>query len=94
MFGNPSSKGYQREASLSLFIKGFIPIASRDLSWIIFYIALSDDCVVMLVMSTSEHGLRRSIDKTVGHFTELDLSVNTKKTKIIIFNSGGPSKFP
>ena len=52
----------------------------------------ADDCVVM---STSETGLQRSIDKTVSHFTELGLSVNVRKTKVLIFNSGGfgPAKF-
>ena len=52
----------------------------------------ADDCVVM---STSESGLQRSIDKTVSHFTELGLSVNVKKTKVLLFNSGGfgPAKF-
>ena len=53
----------------------------------------ADDCVVM---STSEAGLQRSINKTVNHFTELGLSVNTKKTKLVIFNPSGwgPAKFP
>ena len=46
-------------------------------------------------MSTSASGLQRSIDKTVSHFTQLGLSVNTKKTKVLVFNSGGfgPAKF-
>ena len=46
-------------------------------------------------MFTSETGLQRSIDKTRSHFTELGLSVNVKKTKVLIFNSGGfgPAKF-
>ena len=53
----------------------------------------ADDCVVM---STSEAGLQRSIDKTVNHFSELGLFVNTKKTKVVIFNPSGwgPAKFP
>ena len=53
----------------------------------------ADDCVVL---STSEHGLQRSIDRTVSHFAELGLNVNTKKTKTMIFNAGGfgPAKFP
>ena len=52
----------------------------------------ADDCVVM---STSQAGLQRSMDRTVSHFTSLGLSVNTKKTKVLIFNPSGhgPSKF-
>ena len=53
----------------------------------------ADDCVVM---STTETGLQRSIDKTVEHFTKLGLTVNKKKTKCVIFNPSGwgPSRFP
>ena len=53
----------------------------------------ADDCVVM---STSETGLQRSINKTVDHFSELGLTVNSKKTKVMIFNANGfgPAKFP
>ena len=53
----------------------------------------ADDCVVM---STSQEGLQRSITKTVNHFTELVLIVNTKKTKCMIFNptGWGPLQFP
>ena len=53
----------------------------------------ADDCVVM---STSESGLQRSINQTVKHFTELGLLVNTKKTKVVIFNPSGwgPAQFP
>ena len=53
----------------------------------------ADDCVVL---STTESGLQRSIDKTFSHFSELGLTVNKKKTKIMIFNAGGfgPTKFP
>ena len=43
----------------------------------------ADDCVVM---STTQAGLQRSINKTVEHFTNLGLTVNTKKTKCVIFN--------
>ena len=51
--------------------------------------------VYYLVMSTSQAGLQRAINKTVEHFTELGLTVNTKKTKCVIFNptGWGPSKF-
>ena len=53
----------------------------------------ADDCVVL---STSENGLQRSINKTVEHFAGLGLQVNKKKTKIMIFkgNGFGPAKFP
>ena len=40
---------------------------------------LADDCVVL---STTERGLQRSIDKTVSYFSELGLTVNTRKTKV------------
>ena len=52
----------------------------------------ADDCVVM---STSQVGLQRAMDKTTNHFTSLGLSVNVKKTKVFIFNPNGygPSKF-
>ena len=53
----------------------------------------ADDCVVM---STSQAGLQRAINKTVNHFTELGLTVNTRKTKCVIFNPAGwgPLQFP
>jgi hypothetical protein len=53
----------------------------------------ADDCVVM---STSQEGLQRAINKTVDHFTNLGLTINTKKTNCIVFNPSGwgPSKFP
>ena len=53
----------------------------------------ADDCVVM---STTEADLQRSINMTVNHFTELGLSVNTKKTKCVVFNPNGwgPKQFP
>ena len=39
----------------------------------------ADECVVIF---TSEVGLHMSIDRTVGHFAELGLKVNTKKKKL------------
>ena len=39
----------------------------------------ADDCVVL---STSEHGLQRSIDRTVGYFAELGLMSIPKKIKL------------
>ena len=52
----------------------------------------ADNCVVM---SLSQAGLQRAINKTVEHFTELVLTVNTKKPKCMIVNPSGwgPSKF-
>ena len=52
----------------------------------------ADDCVVM---STTQAGLQRSMDKTTNHFASLGLSVNVKKTKVLIFNTSGfgPAKF-
>ena len=46
----------------------------------------ADDCVVM---STSANGLQRSIDKTVNHFTELGLSLNTKPECLMMFHNLG-----
>ena len=46
----------------------------------------ADDFVFM---STSTSVLQRTIDKAVSHFTQIGLSVNTRKTKVIVFNSGG-----
>jgi hypothetical protein len=43
----------------------------------------ADDCVVIF---TTQMGLQRAMDRTVGHFTSLGLSVNLKKTKGLIFN--------
>ena len=53
----------------------------------------ADDCVVM---SQSFVGLQRAIDKTASHFESLGLSINTKKTKVMVFNSRGlkPDKYP
>ena len=46
----------------------------------------ADDVVVL---SLSAKGLQKAIDRTHGFFSELDLSVNTKKTKVMVFNIGG-----
>ena len=53
----------------------------------------ADDTVVM---STTMEGLQRSMDLTSNYFTSLGLSVNVKKTKIMIFNPNGfgPAKYP
>ena len=52
----------------------------------------ADDCVVL---SETERGLQRAMDKTVEHFTSLGLTVNISKTKVLIFNpqGHGPSKY-
>ena len=49
-------------------------------------LAWADDTVVF---SLSEAGLRRSIDKTVSFYQDLGLSVNVKKTKVMVFNKRG-----
>ena len=49
-------------------------------------LAWADDTVVF---SLSEAGLRRSIDKTVSYYQDLGLSVNVKKTKVMVFNKRG-----
>jgi hypothetical protein len=53
----------------------------------------ADDCVVF---SLSQAGLQHSINLTVKFFSDLDLSVNVKKTKVMIFNPRGlgPKFFP
>ena len=52
----------------------------------------ADDCVVF---SRSESGLQNSIRQTVNFFSDLGLSVNVKKTKVMIFNPRGlgPNNF-
>ena len=46
----------------------------------------ADDTVCF---SLSEGGLQRSIDRTVAFFSNLGLSINVKKTKIMVFNKRG-----
>jgi hypothetical protein len=46
----------------------------------------ADDCVLI---SQSQSGLQRAIDKAVGFFNELGLSVNTKKTQCMVMNKRG-----
>ena len=43
----------------------------------------------LVILSSSEAGLQKSIDKTFSFYQNLGLDINTKKTKIIIFNCGG-----
>ena len=47
----------------------------------------ADDCVVM---STTQGGYQRAMDRTVNHFESLGLYVNDKKTKVLVsFQVGG-----
>ena len=46
----------------------------------------ADDCAIF---SLSEKGLQNSIDLTSNFFQSLGLPVNTKKTKVMVFNVGG-----
>ena len=43
----------------------------------------------LVILSSSEAGLQKSIDKTFSFYQNLGLDINTKKTKVMIFNSGG-----
>ena len=43
----------------------------------------------LVLLSSSNTGLQNSIDKTYSFYQELGLDINTKKTKVMIFNWGG-----
>ena len=43
----------------------------------------------LVILSSSAKGLQNSIDKTFSFYQNLGLEINTKKTKVIIFNCGG-----
>ena len=43
----------------------------------------------LVILSSSEKGLQKSIDKTFTFYENLGLDINTKKTKVMIFNNGG-----
>ena len=43
----------------------------------------------LILMSSSPEGLQNSINKTSAFYTDLGLELNTKKTKVIVFNSRG-----
>ena len=49
-------------------------------------LAWADDTAVF---SLTEAGLQRSIDLTVAYYNDLGLSINVKKTKIMVFNKRG-----
>ena len=43
----------------------------------------------LVILSSSETGLQKSIDKTFSFYKNLGLDINIKKTKVMIFNYGG-----
>ena len=43
----------------------------------------------LVILSSSAVGLQNSIDKTFSFYQNLGLDINTKKTKVMIFNTGG-----
>ena len=46
-------------------------------------------CDDLVVFSTSSSGLQNSINNISEHFNSLGLSINTKKTKVMVFNQRG-----
>ena len=59
-----------------------VKIGSSDLNCLLW----ADDLVIL---STSGTGLQNSIDKTFEFYQNLGLEMNTKKTKVMVFNCGG-----
>ena len=59
-----------------------VNLAGEDLSCLLW----ADD---LILMSSSPEGLQNSINKTSAFYTDLGLELNTKKTKVIVFNSRG-----
>ena len=57
-------------------------LAGEDLSCLLW----ADD---LILLSSSPEGLQNSIDKTYSFYNSLGLELNTKKTKVIIFNARG-----
>ena len=43
----------------------------------------------LVILSSSAEGLQNSIDKTYSFYQNLGLDINTKKTKVMIFNAAG-----
>ena len=43
----------------------------------------------LVILSSSEAGLQKAIDKTFSFYKNLGLDINTKKTKVMVFNCGG-----
>ena len=43
----------------------------------------------LVILSSSEKGLQESINKTFSFYQNIGLDINTKKTKVMIFNCGG-----
>ena len=59
-----------------------VNLDNQDLSCLLW----ADDLVLL---STSQGGLQNAIDKTHRFYNNLGLQMNTKKTKVMIFNSRG-----
>ena len=59
-----------------------VQLSNRNLNVLMW----ADD---LFLVSTSHTGLRECIARTAKHFDQLGLSVNTSKTKILIFNGRG-----
>ena len=59
-----------------------VSLGGKDLSCLLW----ADDLVLL---SSSPEGLQNAINKTHVFYTELGLQMNTKKTKVLIFNSRG-----
>ena len=60
-------------------------LISKKLGCLLF----ADDAILL---STSAEGLQRQLDNLEKYCEEWGLTVNTKKTKIMVFNSGGRPK--
>ena len=43
----------------------------------------------LVILSSTAQGLQNAIDKTVSFYDDLGLDLNTKKTKVMIFNQRG-----
>ena len=59
-----------------------VKLGSSDLNCLLW----ADDLVIL---STSGAGLQQSIEKTFSFYQNLGLEMNTKKTKVMVFNGGG-----
>ena len=59
-----------------------VSLGGQDLSCMLW----ADDLVLL---SSSPEGLQKAIDKTHTFYSGLGLQMNTKKTKVIVFNSRG-----
>ena len=59
-----------------------LSLGGQDLSCLLW----ADDLVLV---SSSPQGLQNSIDKTFAFYNDHGLELNTKKTKVIVFNARG-----